>query len=88
MATHLQDAIQRCRSIAIGLSPKSILFFSVSRIVPFFMFGIKSLFLKGKKSGALFSLYAAHMAFERVGIFQIQQQPPELKGHVCCVQGK
>ena len=32
--------------VSIGLSPKSILFFSVSRIVPFFMFGIKSLFLK------------------------------------------
>ena len=51
----------------IGLSPKLILFFSVSRIVPFFMFVIKSLFFKGKKCGALFSLCAAHMAFERVG---------------------
>ena len=38
--------------------------FSVSRIVPYFTFGIKGLFLKGKKSGTLFSLYTAHMAFQ------------------------
>ena len=47
-----------------GLSPVSILFFSVSRIVPYFKFCIKSLMLKGKKSGTLFSLYTAHMAFQ------------------------
>ena len=46
------------------LSSISILFFSVSRIVPYFTFCIKSLFLKEKKSGTLFSLYAAHRAFQ------------------------